>query len=317
MIIKPLSLTHAIFLLLMTLTFICNANDAWQREDRLASKIKQIKSVEDLVEEINGCAPKAYWSKARIAFTWISTNIKYDWAKFRNRGGSYTADETLLKRRGVCSDYASLFETVVESLGYDAKVITGCAKGYGYVAGDKVYINHAWNAVKGPEGEWHLFDVTWGNFYYDIAPEIMIYDHLPGQSAWQLLENPIAKRQFEEMRLLPRNFIEAGIRIDVLKKNCPDGTCDPATIYRVPKQFSFVANEIPIEKKLRIGHKYTIEIEASRTTKFWIKNGFKTKSFAFKNGKHVVAFIPIIPGSSAQLMVGTERRRWTIMQWRL
>jgi transglutaminase/protease-like cytokinesis protein 3 len=70
--------------------------------------------------------------------------------------------------------------------------------------------NHAWNAVR-IEGQWRLLDSTWGAGYLSPAgefvrafnahyfltpPELFIYDHLPEDPQWQLLDPPISMQRF-------------------------------------------------------------------------------------------------------------------------
>ena len=79
---------------------------------------------------------------------------------------------------------------------------------------------HAWNAVKVVDN-WQLVDTTWDDInssqnpslyksdYLIPPPEVMITDHLPEQSDWQLLHRPINQDYFEKQLILaPQSFAE-------------------------------------------------------------------------------------------------------------
>jgi|GEM_PF-4164945 len=166
--------------------------------------------------------------KSRAIWLWITDNIAYDVDSFLS--GAYidpSAEQTLKSRKSVCEGYANLFYALAEAMDLEAAVITGYAKGYGYVEG-QVFddgINHAWNAVK-IDNNWQLLDATWGagvigsnnefgkdydKSWYLPDPEQFIFSHLPENAEWQLLNGySIDKTRFEELPYLNPEFFSWG-----------------------------------------------------------------------------------------------------------
>ncbi len=174
--------------------------------------------------------------KARVLFSWIAHNIRYDCDKYRYpervRFSGRTKEEvdqervkweadqlkqTLRKRKGVCEDYSRLFKTMCDSTGLEAITIDGNARQF-FRPFRKLpkTTDHTWNAVK-IEGQWRLLDVTWAAGYVDedvtkftadyqpgyflTAPEWFIQDHFPQNPQWQMLEAPVGREAFPEQAL--------------------------------------------------------------------------------------------------------------------
>lgn len=157
---------------------------------------------------------------------WVAENVKYDVKKLseisdRRRPQkvyNMTMEEleaeklnkVIKQKKGVCEDYALLFDAIVSQLGYRSYVVSGMYKN------NKGRINktlgHAWNAVE-LAGVWKLYDTTWGAGYvsdknkfvknystdwYDVSPEEMIKTHLPYDPIWQLSTSPINYTHFAD-----------------------------------------------------------------------------------------------------------------------
>ncbi|TAL58940.1 MAG: hypothetical protein EPN85_10330 [Bacteroidetes bacterium] len=184
--------------------------------------------------------------KVRAIFYWMTQNIDYDVKKYHNRkcvpfrcyckskhGRNKKehrdciekwewelAREALIKRKGVCSDYAFLFYYLCDFAEIECRYITGFASSLTTdgrmltpTMSEKAS-NHAWNAVM-IEGEWHLLDVTWASGYCDkgvnkftrelsedyylTPPEEMIFNHHPKDKEWQLLDRPLKMKEFVEL----------------------------------------------------------------------------------------------------------------------
>jgi transglutaminase-like putative cysteine protease len=156
------------------------------------------------------------WEKARAIFRWITTNISYDDDAYNTKQyGSMEPEDILKARKGVCEQFCILFKAMVEAAGLKAETISGYAKGYSYTPGKKLTeTDHAWNAVF-IEGSWHLLDATWAEGYgstkngklvstkrfddgwFDTDPSAFVFKHLPEDSKWQLLPQPITKAEYE------------------------------------------------------------------------------------------------------------------------
>lgn len=169
-------------------------------------------------------------SRARVLYRWVTKNIDYDAegffsGKLRNQ----SVDFVLKNRLAVCQGYAQLVESIGKAMGLDIHVVTGWSKGYGYTPGQTFVgqTNHAWNAVQ-IDGQWRLMDPTWGAGYLDernqfvksfqehylfTPPDIFIIDHLPQNSSWQLLLNPISSEQYADLVFTKPAFWRLGFRL--------------------------------------------------------------------------------------------------------
>ncbi|CAF1391085.1 unnamed protein product [Didymodactylos carnosus] len=104
-------------------------------------------------------------------------------------------------------------ETLCNGIGLKCVKISGYAKGYSYQT-KKTFdrTNHAWNAIEIGRF-WYLVDPTWGEgylqekqskkklipYYFLVRPEHLVYTHLPEDSKWQLLPQPINMQQFLDL----------------------------------------------------------------------------------------------------------------------
>jgi hypothetical protein len=155
--------------------------------------------------------------KARVIFTWLAENIRYDLdASPANDSKAASQEEYEDKRlkkayksgRGVCMDYALLYQRMAQAVGLECVFIPGHSKGSVYGGWEK----HAWNAVK-MEGQWKLLDATWGaghvredkKFhpvfqpgYFFTEPRIFALDHFPDEEKWQCMDTPISEASFKK-----------------------------------------------------------------------------------------------------------------------
>ena len=174
--------------------------------------------------------------KARVLFTWIAQNIRYDCDKYRHpakvkfSGDSKEAvakeqekwqvdqiRQTLRRKKGVCEDYSRLYKAMCDSVGLEAAVIEGTARSF-YKPFRKLPAkpNHTWNAVK-IGGQWRLLDVTWAAGYVDedvtkfteefqpgyflAPPAWFAQEHFPTDEKWQLLDTLVTREAFPEQVL--------------------------------------------------------------------------------------------------------------------
>ncbi len=169
-------------------------------------------------------------TRARALYRWIAGNIEYDVSGFRTASYGDLSPEGVLRRRSsVCEGYARLAEALGEAMGLEIEVVSGWSKGYGYTSGQRFDgpTNHAWNAVR-IEGQWRLMDPTWGAGYLDqsmrfvrrfqehyflTAPDAFVFDHLPQDQRWQLLERPVSAAEYADNVYLRPMFFLAGFRI--------------------------------------------------------------------------------------------------------
>ncbi|MBN2031030.1 hypothetical protein JW824_12400 [bacterium] len=167
--------------------------------------------------------------KVRSIYRWITENISYDVEGYRSGNyGDLSPESVLSSGSAVCSGYTGLFGMLADASGIEVIEISGWAKGIGYEAGDPILgpTNHAWNAVKIGDG-WYLIDSTWGagssdgirfvrqfeEHYFLTPPEQFIFDHLPEDPSWQLLEYPLSESQFVHLPHVKSHFFRNGLEI--------------------------------------------------------------------------------------------------------
>lgn len=170
--------------------------------------------------------------KVRAIFFWMTQNIAYDTKQYHDhitekfycrKNEKYThaverwewerARNTLIKRKGICADYALLFKYLCGFAGVESIVVDGYAatsKQISPYLGEKA-INHAWNAVW-IDDKPYLMDVTWASGYCDngvkkftreineryylTPPEEMILNHHPKDTKWQFLKCHVRMKDF-------------------------------------------------------------------------------------------------------------------------
>lgn len=177
-----------------------------------------------------GLAGRDEPTRARALYRWLTSRIEYDAAGFRSGDYGDLSPEGVLRRRAaVCQGYAALAQALGREMGLEVEIVAGWSKGYGYSAGQRFEgrTNHAWNAVR-VNGSWRLMDPTWGAGYLDermqfvrrfqehyflTPPESFIYDHLPQEPRWQLLERPVSADEYAELAYLRPMFFVAGLRV--------------------------------------------------------------------------------------------------------
>jgi hypothetical protein len=141
-----------------------------------------------------------YWMLAHLMYdvdNMFAINIQADKAQIVNK--------VLATQKGICLDYAYLFEDLATRCGVPCVTIFGFTKQKGFVD----YIAHAWVIAK-PDSTWLLYDPTWAcgyiadkkfirninDFYFETKPTNFIKDHMPYDPLWQLLNYPITQDEF-------------------------------------------------------------------------------------------------------------------------
>ncbi len=192
-----------LFLLLSQITFAQSAS--------VTETINKIELKQDTVKSV---------------FDWLANNIKYDVQKlhdiekgkkpklksdYRNEAEYHEAllNKVIKKQKGVCEDYALLFDAIVSELGYESYIVSGYTKDKKGKVSRK--IGHAWNAIK-VKGSWGLYDATWAAGYvkedkkfirhydgewYDMKPQEFLKTHMPFDPIWQLSDAPMTYKNFE------------------------------------------------------------------------------------------------------------------------
>jgi hypothetical protein len=128
----------------------------------------------------------------------------------------------LKRKKGVCQDYAHLFNRMCRIAGIESEFVTG----FGRFSPDNIgrqhrIGNHAWNAVK-IDGDWKLIDLTWtdgmddkkkdiGIGFWLTDPALFILSHFPDEEKWQLLNEPLTKKEFSNLPYMHDAYIKYNI----------------------------------------------------------------------------------------------------------
>jgi transglutaminase-like putative cysteine protease len=219
-----------------------NASGNRVREPGIFEQLRNHRSkpIPEEVRELAGeimkdCTNEA--SKARAIYDWLTANITYDTAEWRNivAGADdyiHPHDPASVLQRGttVCIGYAWLFDNLCTSAGLESTFLIGDVRGYRGTADEELVssVRHAWSAVREEDG-WKLLDATWGakqagetdadykgraDYYFDTPPDQFVFDHLPEDADWQLLENPVpSKSAFSILPNLKPAFFTDGLKL--------------------------------------------------------------------------------------------------------
>ncbi|MES2514406.1 MAG: transglutaminase domain-containing protein [Bacteroidota bacterium] len=106
-------------------------------------------------------------------FTWVTTNIKYNYSEFYlpTASNPEQISRILKTKNTICLGYANLMDTLCKLAGIANVTVYGYAKDEFFDIHDTVYIhNHAWNAVR-LDGLWYVYDATWskGKVEYELT----------------------------------------------------------------------------------------------------------------------------------------------------
>ncbi|MFV8345137.1 transglutaminase domain-containing protein [Flavobacterium sp. ZB4P13] len=156
---------------------------------------------------------KTETDKIRAVFYWTASNISYDienkFAIIFNETSENKIKKGLETKKGVCINYAEIFNDIANKVGIKSVVIEGYTRQSGCVD----YIPHAWcGAII--DGKWCVFDPTWGSGgisdgvfvkkinddYFKVDPVKIISSHMPFDYLWQFLNYPITNQEFYESK---------------------------------------------------------------------------------------------------------------------
>ena len=147
--------------------------------------------------------------RVRGIFVWVAANIQYDVENMFAINFYERKEDKISKplktRKGICENYAALFNDICLKSGIKSFVIEGYTKQNELAD----YIPHAWCAAF-IDSAWFMFDPTWGsgylhdrkfykklnNHYFKVQPSTLIKAHMPFDYLWQFLNYPITNQEF-------------------------------------------------------------------------------------------------------------------------
>lgn len=186
-------------------------------ENLSLNKVGIVNNIQELINELKLLSKDMNEeSKAYLVYCWICQNIEYDTFNFfsNNISNSKTSPEDCFKnKKAISVGYSNLFSNIGSNLGLEIISISGYCKGYGYFQGQIFNnINHSWNAIK-INSNWHLLDSCWGagyvtkdkifirefiRYHFCMNPYVFLLRHLPSDSQYQLIANPISLKDYEK-----------------------------------------------------------------------------------------------------------------------
>lgn len=258
---------------------------------------------------------KSDLEKVRAVYVWICENIRYDDKSFNAQDYPlYTVNYVLQYKEAVCEGFSVLFKALTAEMGLESKKVVGYAKGYGYNVGDAFTDNtHAWNVVK-IEGEWKIFDATWGqgfgktvngklkttkkfdDYWFDVNPYEAIFTHLPENTEVTYTTPTITLQEYEQLPYIRKTYFQLGFSgketLDLALRK-PD--------LKTPEFFSYNTHikikKAPREKTLSLGKVYNFSLYIPQGLEVAMiddKGGwtyFKGKKNTFSHN-----FVPTTPG---------------------
>lgn len=138
----------------------------------------------------------------RSLFEWVANNIEYDIDRANNMtkiGTFIIVDEkekintALSNKKGVCEDYALVFNHFCRALGYESYTVEGYTKNLDKIEED---MGHMWNVIK-LKDKWYCFDPTWSSgqsfdeTWFKVEPKEFLFTHVPYDPIWQLNNYPV------------------------------------------------------------------------------------------------------------------------------
>lgn len=148
--------------------------------------------------------------KVRAVFIWVASNISYDVPNMFSWDPNETTEQkiarTMRTRKGICENYAAIFDDICSKCGITSHVVVGYTRQQDFTD----FVRHGWCAAR-VNGAWQLFDPTWGagvvtggrfqpqinEQFYNAKPEFLIKTHMPYDPIWQMSGHPVSHREFE------------------------------------------------------------------------------------------------------------------------
>lgn len=175
--------------------------------------------------------------RAKAVHDYIVLRLTYDQATFHaimdhtGEPAPQDAESVFAARTGVCEGYARLMVALGKASGLEIAYVAGSIRDASrrVADGDDTSIKaalegygHAWNAVKLGD-RWELIDATWDDpaggeptlrsTYLFIPPKLMLLDHLPDSTGWQLVDAPVTPGEFVRQPMMSPDIARYGLTL--------------------------------------------------------------------------------------------------------
>ncbi len=170
--------------------------------------------------------------QTRAVYTWITEHIAYSYEESKPTTQIYNSYQNDLKlsydmalrilqtKQAICSGYSQLFQSLMNELDIESRIILGTAKTSVEDIGKALSIDHAWNMVTIDDKN-YLIDATWGagswkngfikdptDFYFMTKPELFAQKHYPEDSKDLLLTKTLSQKEFSSKPLLFSTYMK-------------------------------------------------------------------------------------------------------------
>jgi hypothetical protein len=234
--------------------------------------------------------------RVRAIAWWIASHIEYDHEMYRvgvaqQKSGQSPVQaiianrppEVMRRGKAVCAGYAALFVSCCKTVGIEAVEVSGSTR----YSED----GHQWNAVR-IGGDWRLLDISYmasgaGNarreggrpldFYFLTPPERFIFSHFPRDAKWQLLPNPVSRREFDAVpAVLPPLLMMLG-QPHQLREAAQRGVQEFVSA-AMPEALSLTLVDVPLSRRLEPGRTYRFRIRAKAVAAIHINDGGRVQT---------------------------------------
>ncbi|MGH2563267.1 MAG: transglutaminase domain-containing protein [Ginsengibacter sp.] len=210
-------ITIVLLSLFSSIGTIAQQSNGYVETDRIALNIpsSQTNSTASIAAYINSHFDTDN-KKVRAIYLWVISNIKYSTDSIhrvildedRNQLVTYA----LRRRKGVCENFAAIFDDICRKCGIRSFVVEGYTKQNGSV--DRT--GHAWCTVF-IDNKWALYDPTWdagragaiyqssATIYFMVSPAFFIQSHMPFDPMFQLLDFPVTYKEFNNGYVKQKN----------------------------------------------------------------------------------------------------------------
>lgn len=231
--------------------------------------------------------------KVTAIFDWITDNIAYDTVAYQtNRPQILTAEETLLRRKGVCDNFAVLFNEMANAIGVKSSITRGVT--FMGLADEASQADHAWNVVV-VDGQKLIVDTTWGSGFYDhrtrtftkvrnnqyllADPTFLSLTHLELDQAGRIKMNAgLTVDQFKQIKANTRQLVRLGFDSGTLVRAINSNREDS-----LPKAFEPAEPGIRFLKapagRLSLGQSAEISISHPDNIKVYLTDGKQLYQF--------------------------------------
>lgn len=200
-------LTFFFFLFTISSATAQNNND-YTEADRIALNIPQSQSnsTDEIAMYIDNHF-KTDAKKVRAIYVWVISHLNYSKDSLHrvilNESKAELVSTTMRRRKGVCEDFAAVFNDICKK----SKLISFVVEGYTRQSGSLDRNSHAWCAVF-IDNKWALYDPTWDavsvrgfsipvdTYYFQASPSSFIQTHMPFDPMFQLLDYPVTYKEF-------------------------------------------------------------------------------------------------------------------------